>query len=68
MPIIKAEKQKDNVAKFAYDTAKIILTITVIGPLAKPDTFNFFVFLAGFIVAVLLFVFGLVFDGKEVKQ
>ena len=35
MPLIKTEKQKDNLAKFSYDIAKIILAITVISPIAK---------------------------------
>jgi len=47
MPLIKTEKQKDNLAKFSYDIAKIILAITVVGPIAKPETFHFWLLLGG---------------------
>ena len=68
MPFIKTEKQKDNLAKFSYDMAKIILVITVISPIAKPETFHFTLFLGGFVVTVLFFVFGYMLDAKEVKS
>jgi len=44
---IKTEKQKDNLAKFSYDIAKIILAITVISPIAKPETFHLSLFIGG---------------------
>ncbi len=68
MPFIKTEKQKDNLAKFSYDVAKIILAILVIGPLAKPEGFKIFIFAAGYFVALLFFVLGFLLDAKEVKQ
>ena len=68
MPLIKTEKQKDNLAKFSYDIAKIILVITVISPIAKPETFHFSLFIGGFVVTVLFFVFGYILDAKEVKS
>ena len=68
MPLIKTEKQKDNLAKFVYDVAKIILAITVISPIAKPETFHLSQFIGGFIVTMLLFIFGYVLDAKEVKS
>ncbi len=67
MPFIKTEKQKDNLAKFSYDIAKIILAITVISPIAKPETFHFSLFIGGFVVTVLFFIFGYMLDAKEVK-
>ncbi|MGR3175057.1 MAG: DUF6722 family protein [Candidatus Scalindua sp.] len=54
-------------AKFAYDVAKIILAITVISPIAKPETFHLFLFVGGFVVTTLFFVFGYILDSKEVK-
>jgi hypothetical protein len=30
-------KQKDNLSKFTYDLAKIVIAITVITPMAKPE-------------------------------
>ena len=67
MSLIKTEKQKDNLAKFSYDTAKIILAITVISPIAKPETFHFTLFVGGFMVAILFFALGCLLDTKEVK-
>jgi len=67
MGFIKTEKQKDNLAKFSYDTAKIILAITVISPIAKPETFHFALFVGGFIVTILFFALGCLLDTKEVK-
>ena len=67
MPFIKTEKQKDNLAKFSYDIAKIILAITVISPIAKPETFHFSLFIGSFVVTVLFFIFGYMLDAKEVK-
>ena len=67
MSFIKTEKQKDNLAKFSYDTAKIILAITVISPIAKPASFHFGLFIGGFIVTILFFLLGCLLDTKEVK-
>ena len=67
MNFIKTEKQKDNLAKFSYDTAKIILAITVISPIAKPASFHFALFVGGFIVTMLFFALGCLLDSKEVE-
>ncbi|MFQ6116459.1 MAG: DUF6722 family protein [bacterium] len=67
MALIKTEKQKDNFAKFSYDLAKIILAVMVIGPLAKPESFNIFLFVGGFLVAALFFLLGFLLDSKELK-
>ena len=67
MGFIKTEKQKDNLAKFSYDTVKIILAITVISPIAKPASFHFALFVGGFIVTILFFVLGCLLDVKEVE-
>lgn len=37
MRILHNEKQKDNVAKFFWDAAKIALAALVLGPIAKPE-------------------------------
>lgn len=68
MSLIKTEKQKDNVAKFSYDTAKIILAITVISPIAKPEAFHFSLFIGGFVVTLLFFMLGYTLDAKEVRS
>ena len=68
MSFMKTEKQKDNLAKFCYDTAKIILAITVISPIANPETFHSALFVGGFIVTMLFFALGCLLDTKEVEQ
>lgn len=68
MSFIKTENQKDNLVKFSYDVAKIILAITVISPLAKPEHFNLLLFVGGFIVTTLFLVLGYVLDAKEVNS
>jgi hypothetical protein len=67
MALIKTEKQKDNMARFSYDIAKIILAVTVVSPIAKPETFHLSLFVGGFIVTMLFFVLGYILDAKEVK-
>jgi hypothetical protein len=67
MRFIRTEKQKDNLAKFSYDTAKIILAITVISPIAKPASFHFGLFAGGFIVTILFFLLGCLLDTVEVE-
>jgi hypothetical protein len=67
MRLIKTEKQKDNLAKFSYDIAKIILAVTVISPIARPETFYLSLFIGGFVVSTLFFIFGYMLDAKEVE-
>ena len=66
MLLIKTEKQKENLAKFSYDIAKIILAITVLSPIAKLETFHLSLFIGGFMVTMLFFVLGYILDAKEV--
>ena len=66
MLLIRTEKQKDNLVKFSYDVSKIILAVTVIGPIAKPETFHVQLFIGGFVVTVLFFIFGYMLDGREI--
>jgi len=68
MGLIRTEKQKDSLAKFCYDIAKIILAITVISPIAKPESFQVVLFIGGFTVTILLFALGSLLDSKEVTK
>lgn len=63
---IKNEKQKDNLAKFSYDIAKIIIAIAVITPVIKQENFNFHLFIFSFIVSFLFLIFGNLLDKREV--
>ena len=47
MKILRNEKQKDNLAKFFWDDAKIALAALVIGPITKPETAQVWVIGAG---------------------
>lgn len=64
----KTEKQKDNLAKFLYDLAKIILGIMVITPLAKPEEINLSALISGIYIVILCFLYAYYLDGKEVKS
>ncbi|MFH1932421.1 MAG: DUF6722 family protein [Pseudomonadota bacterium] len=54
--------------KFSYDIAKIILAVTIIGPIARPETFHSSLLAGGFVVSTLFFIFGYLLDAKEVKS
>jgi hypothetical protein len=66
MLLIKTNIQKENLAKFLYDIAKIIFAITVITPLAKPETFYPLRFMSGILTTVLFFLAAYILDGKEI--
>jgi len=68
MAIIRTEKQKDNLSKFSYDMAKIILAILVIGPIARPEVFELQLFIAAVVVIILLILFGFRLDAREVIE
>ncbi|MBW8051244.1 MAG: hypothetical protein FVQ77_13065 [Cytophagales bacterium] len=67
MRLISTEKQKDSFAKFLYDIAKIIFAIVVIGPFAKPESFNIFALVTGSLIAVVLFIIAQLIEKKELK-
>ena len=64
--IIKNEKQKDNLAKFSYDIAKIIIAIAIISPIVKLGTINLILFIVFLVVSLLFLIFGSLLDKKEV--
>jgi len=68
MRIIRAEKQKDNPAKFFRDMAKVALALLVIGPFAKPESISpvGLVFATG--IGVVLALWGYILDGMEVQR
>ena len=59
-------KQKDNLAKFAYDLGKIMLAITVITPMAKPEVFHFLSSILGLVAGACISFFGYYLDSVEV--
>jgi hypothetical protein len=68
MRIIRAEKQKDNLAKFFWDMAKVALTLLVIGLFARPESTSVIGLVAGTTVGIALGVWGYVLDGMEVQK
>ena len=68
MQIIRAEKQKDNLAKFFWDMAKVAFTLLVIGPFATPGSVSSAGLLIGIIIGFLLALWGYLLDGMEVSK
>lgn len=65
MALVKNKKQKDNLSKFSYDVAKIVLAVSVIGPLAKPEQFNLSIATGGLLITCLFLLLGYMLDAKE---
>lgn len=68
MRILRNEKQKDNVAKFFWDDAKIALAALVIGPVTKPEVVQLWVIASGVLSTLAFAVLGYLFDGMEVQS
>lgn len=68
MQIIRTEKQKDNLAKFFWDDAKIALAALIIGPLTRPETAGSWVIILGILATLAFALLGYLFDGMEVKS
>jgi len=73
MAFIKTEKQKDNLSKFAYDVAKIIIAIIVISPIVTPEPINFYLFVGdlfvgGLVLSIMFLIFGSILDRREAKK
>ena len=68
MRIIRAEKQKDNLAKFFWDMAKVAITVLVIGPFAKPESINAVGLVMSTGIGGVLGLCGYLLDGMEVQK
>lgn len=67
MQIIRAEKQKDNLAKFFWDMSKVAFTLLVIGPFARPESLSIIGTTIGIAIGGALGLFGYLLDGMEVR-
>jgi len=67
MKIIRTEKQKDSMAKAFWDMGKVIFTVLVVSPLAKPEAMNFGSIVSGILVGVCSWLLGYILEGMEVK-
>jgi hypothetical protein len=65
--ILRNEKQKDNLAKFFWDDAKIALAALVIGPVTRPEVIQAWVVGLGILATLAFAVLGYLFEGMEVK-
>ena len=68
MRIIRTDKQKDNLAKFFWDMAKVAFTLLVVGPFAKPESTSVLGLLTGAGIGIVLSLWGYVLDGMEVQR
>ncbi len=68
MQIIRTDKQKDNLAKFFWDMAKVAFTLLVIGPFAKPESISLLGLVIGTSIGVVLGLWGYILDGMEVRK
>ena len=67
MNIIRTDKQKDNLAKFFWDMAKVAFTLLVVAPFAKPESVSALGLLVGSGIGVILGLWGYILDGMEVR-
>ena len=67
MRIIRTEKQKDNLAKFFWDMAKVILTVIFITPFVQTGGLSFRHGVVGLFATFSLGLAGWLIDGQEVK-
>lgn len=68
MKILRTEKQKDNLAKFFWDMSKVTFTLLVVGPFARPESFNSAGLLFGIVIGFVLALLGHFLDGREVLK
>ena len=68
MKSISTNKQKDNRAKVFWDMGKVIFTVLVISPLARPEVVGTGSIISGLVVGIFSWVLGYFIDGMEVHS
>ncbi len=68
MRIIRNDKQKENLAKLFWDIGKVMFTILVITPFAKPEFVDWIGIIMGTLAAILIWILGFIIDGREVQK
>jgi hypothetical protein len=66
--VVRTEKQKDNLAKFFWDMAKVALTVFVFGQLARPQGITTLDLLSGTGIGFTLALWAYILDGWEMKR
>ncbi len=68
MRIIRTEKQKDNLAKYAWDLSKIAVAALGIAPFARPEAVDLRIVGGGLLSGLLLALGGYLLDGMEIRS
>jgi hypothetical protein len=68
MQILRTEKQKDNLAKFFWDMAKVAFTFFVFAPFAQAQSYGFTQVTIGMIIGFTLVSIGYILDGRKVME
>ena len=67
VPLIRTQKQRDNLARFLYDMAKIVVATSVLAPVVNLSAFSYATVSAGLVVAIASFYMAFYLDGLEVS-
>ena len=65
---IMTEKQKNNLAKFFYDIAKIDFAALVVAQFANPSNLKYWILIVGIIATIVPIFVGLVIDKQETEK
>ena len=68
MQVLRTEKQRENLAKFFWDMAKIAFTFFVVTPLTQAQSYGVSRVLAGLAVGFTLVIIGYILDGRKVTE
>ena len=68
MPFLGTDKQRENLAKFFWDMAKIAFTFFVLVPVARQEEYHPSRILAGLIIGFTLLGVGYMLDGRESQE
>ncbi len=68
MKVFRSDKQKDNLARFFWDLAKVEVTLTVVGPFTQPTGVKPTDAALGALVGMALCLCGYLLDGKDFER
>ena len=68
MPILYTNQQKDNLAKFFWDMAKVAFTFFVLAPLAQTPPYGSIRIIAGVAIGFTLVSIGYILDGQKTPE
>jgi hypothetical protein len=68
MPIFRTRDQKDNLAKFFWDMAKIAFAFFLVAPIAQSQPYGLIRIIAGLNIGFTLATIGYILDGRKVTE